>query len=223
MAETSQPSGAKSKRRRRIVIALILIPVLLVTAYFSFVYYFPYSEGTRTGVLRKLSHKGFVFKTWEGELQMSGVNTHSDTGQIIAGGTVWTFSAPEDDALIAKLREFESRGTRVTLHYKEYLRTLAWRGDTKYFVTAANDALAPDGKPAATPTTPALPTPAPAVVAPAPAPAAVLPAPAAVLPTPAPAAVAPVPAPDTTLVAPPSADSAATNANPRIEAPIGNP
>ena len=46
----------------------VTIIILAFASYFAFVYYVPYSEGVRSGELIKISHKGVVFKTWEGEL-----------------------------------------------------------------------------------------------------------------------------------------------------------
>ncbi|HSP40652.1 MAG TPA: hypothetical protein VLN46_04400, partial [Gillisia sp.] len=40
----------------------------LYLLYFAFIYFVPYSEGTRTGELIKFSKKGVIYKTWEGEI-----------------------------------------------------------------------------------------------------------------------------------------------------------
>jgi hypothetical protein len=118
---------------RRKFFWLLAIIVLGFALYSAFILYYPYSEGTRTGLLRKLSHKGYVFKTWEGELQMSAVLTPTDANGTVAGGNVWAFSVKED-AAIKGLQEAERTGKRVTLHYVEYTKQLFWRGETKYFV-----------------------------------------------------------------------------------------
>ena len=54
---------------KRIFLALML-PVLLVTAYFWLVLHWSYSSGERAGWIQKLSDKGWVCKTWEGELAL---------------------------------------------------------------------------------------------------------------------------------------------------------
>ncbi len=118
---------------RRKFLWITAIIVLGFAVYAAFVLYYPYSDGTRTGLLRKLSHKGYVFKTWEGELQMSAVMVPNDGTNSVAGGNVWSFSVNDNDA-VKSLQEAESTGKRVTLHYTEYTKQLFWRGETKYFV-----------------------------------------------------------------------------------------
>ena len=118
---------------RRKFFWLLAIILLGVAIYSAIILYYPYSDGTRTGLLRKFSHKGFVFKTWEGELQMSAVMVPNDASGAVAGGNVWSFSVT-NNAAVAELQKAESTGKRVTLHYTEYLKDLFWRGETKYFV-----------------------------------------------------------------------------------------
>lgn len=120
------------KKKIAWIVALIL---LVSVAYILVVLYYPYSDGTRSGIVRKLSHKGYVFKTWEGELQMSGFLTPMDGTQISTGGNLWNFSVDASkEEVIKSLREAESSGKRVTLHYIEHLKQFDWRGDTKYFI-----------------------------------------------------------------------------------------
>jgi hypothetical protein len=111
------------------------IALLSFIVWLLVILYYPYSEGTRTGVIRKLSHKGYIFKTWEGELQMSGIPIPSDANQVVTGGNVWSFSVDASNGeIIQALQKAESSGGRVTLHYIERLKQFDWRGDTKYFV-----------------------------------------------------------------------------------------
>jgi hypothetical protein len=118
---------------RRKFFWLLGILALIFAIYSAVILFYPYSEGTRSGVLRKLSHKGFVFKTWEGELQMSAVMIPNPTDDNVAGGNIWLFSV-KDDETIKRLQEAEVSGRRVNLHYTEHLKILFWRGDTRYFV-----------------------------------------------------------------------------------------
>lgn len=105
------------------IIGLILLGLLLViSAYYAFVYYVPYSTGQRSGELIRISHKGVLFKTWEGEIS-----------QGISGAQIFSFSVL-DDEIIAKLKEYQ--GSYVNLTYMERYRTFFWLGDTKYFITA---------------------------------------------------------------------------------------
>ncbi|MFN3941125.1 MAG: 6-phosphogluconate dehydrogenase [Flavobacterium sp.] len=88
----------------------------------AFVYYVPYSEGVRSGELIKISHKGVVVKTWEGEIS-----------QGISGAQIFKFSVmPSNKQLIQQLEEYQ--GKYVKLKYEEKLRTFFWWGDTRYFI-----------------------------------------------------------------------------------------
>ncbi len=133
----SAPPPVSHWRRRFLLIFLLILT--LGVAYTAFVMYYIKSEGERTGVVRKLSLKGYVFKTWEGELQMSSFITPADPSQTINGGNIWLFSSEGNDATIESLKKAEQHGQRVTLHYKEYVKIFPWRGDTPYFITGVED------------------------------------------------------------------------------------
>ena len=93
-----------------------------------------YSEGVRSGQVIKFSHKGIIFKTWEGEIS-----------QGISGAQTITFSVLDKDAkVIADLKELE--GQYVKLTYKERYRTFSWWGDSKYFVTEVKKDKSPFNK-----------------------------------------------------------------------------
>lgn len=86
---------------------------------------YKYSTGERAGYLQKVSYKGWLIKTWEGELAM--VNLPGAMPEI------FHFSARDPDAIQA-LQGLA--GQRVLLRYAEH-RGLPPRifGDTNYFVT----------------------------------------------------------------------------------------
>ena len=106
------------------VIALILFVILVATtAYYSVVYYLHFSEGYRAGELIKISHKGVIFKTWEGEIS-----------QGVSESQRFVFSVEEKETeVIEKLKHLQ--GKQVNLTYIERFGTFPWLGDTKYFVT----------------------------------------------------------------------------------------
>jgi hypothetical protein len=120
---------------------IVALLVVGFSIYAAAVVFYPYSEGTRTGVLQKLSHKGYVIKTWEGELQMRGVITPQDGSPMNMGGNIWQFSVGRgQDGVIQALQNAEAKGSRVTLHYTQYSRQFDWRGETVYFVNQVTDA-----------------------------------------------------------------------------------
>ncbi|PWA05369.1 6-phosphogluconate dehydrogenase [Flavobacterium psychrotolerans] len=101
----------------------MLLTILLgITAYFTFLYFATYSEGVRAGELIKVSHKGVIFKTWEGEMS-----------QGISGAQIFSFSVLDrDKKVIEDLQEMQGQYVKVT--YVERFRTFPWWGDSKYFV-----------------------------------------------------------------------------------------
>jgi hypothetical protein len=105
---------------------------LLVTLYFSF---FHYSEGNRAGTVIKISKKGYLLKTWEGELNLGMVITDNGGAAVGAQNNIWEFSIDNKDELINKLVDANKTGKRVQLKYKELYFKLPWEGDTKYIVT----------------------------------------------------------------------------------------
>jgi hypothetical protein len=105
---------------------LIIIPLALITillSYYVFLYNVPYSEGVRSGELIKISNKGIIFKTWEGEIS-----------QGISGAKIFPFSVlDKDKKVIEDLKKFQ--GQYVKLNYIERYRMFSWWGDSKYFIT----------------------------------------------------------------------------------------
>lgn len=116
-------------RKFFIVLTLILLIFLVLGGYYLTG---NFSEGTRAGVVQKLSKKGIVIKTWEGQLNLGGFNS-TETGGV--GATIWDFSVRSKNQQVLKDLETASlSGERVKLYYNEKFVQLFWLGDTKYFV-----------------------------------------------------------------------------------------
>lgn len=114
------------------ILGLILIIIALIASfYYAFIYYIPYSEGVRSGELIKISHKGVLVKTWEGEIS-----------QGISGAQIFAFSVEDnEETVINDLQKFQGRYVKVT--YKERYGTFFWLGDTKYFITKVEEEQSP--------------------------------------------------------------------------------
>jgi hypothetical protein len=115
---------------KRLKIALLLAPLvlaLLLAAYVWVVLRVSYSEGERAGYVQKFSRKGWICKTWEGELAMA---TMPGTLPQVFRFTV------RDDGVAARINE--SIGQRVALSYEQHrgLPTNCF-GETEYFVVGA--------------------------------------------------------------------------------------
>jgi hypothetical protein len=130
-AETSEHNRAEPKRKRwglRIGTAVILVPVLLFSLWLGVTLNYTYSDGYRAGSLLKFSRKGWLCKTWEGELQMN--NT---TNAMPVMPEVFRFTV-RDDSIASEVNK--ALGQRVVLDYKEHRGVPGTCfGDTQYYVT----------------------------------------------------------------------------------------
>jgi hypothetical protein len=108
----------------RLLIALVVL-VALVAGYLYIVLAWNYSTGERAGWVQKLSNKGWLCKTWEGEMAMVS----------LPGSTPEKFYFTVRDDAVAKEIE-KVMGKRVSLHYEEKvgLPTSCF-GETRHFVT----------------------------------------------------------------------------------------
>tara|TARA_R110002124_G_scaffold155617_1_gene322800 strand:- start:696 stop:1079 length:384 start_codon:yes stop_codon:yes gene_type:complete len=106
------------------IIGVLLSTVVIITIlYYLFIYFVTYSKGVRSGELIKISRKGVIIKTWEGEIS-----------QGISGAQIFTFSVEDkNEQVIENLQKYQ--GSYVKLTYKERYKTFFWLGDTKYFIT----------------------------------------------------------------------------------------
>lgn len=107
------------------VIAWIVLILLLVGAGFGYYKFFwVFSDGTKTGELNSLTYTGYIWKTYEGEMILSGYGNKSAQGGTVQS-KIFKFSVA-DQAVAEELKSLT--GQRVTVHYKEYKGTLPWRG-----------------------------------------------------------------------------------------------
>lgn len=140
---------------RRLLLTLVVL-ALLVAGYFWLALKWSYSSGERAGWVQKFSHKGWVCKTWEGELALVS----------LPGSTTEKFYFTVHDDTVAQAVK-AATGKRVTLHYEEKvgLPTSCF-GETRHFVS--NVTINPDiplGPGVSLPTAPPAPASAPAAAA----------------------------------------------------------
>ena len=112
-------------------LAVLVIAALLFAAYVFVAFSWSYSEGERAGFMQKLSSKGWVCKTWEGELSLIA----------IPGAAPEKFYFTVRDEAIANQIE-ALMGKRVTLHYEQHkgLPTSCF-GETDYFVKSVKEVI----------------------------------------------------------------------------------
>ncbi len=104
--------------------SIILIPILLFIVYTFFTLHWVYSSGERVGFVQKISQKGFICKTYEGEQVLVTVpGTQAEKFYFTA----------KNEAIYNKIND--TNGQRVRLIYKQHkwIPTSCF-GDTEYFV-----------------------------------------------------------------------------------------
>ena len=107
------------------IISLVVILLLLVGAGFCYYKFFwVFSDGTKTGELNSLTYTGYIWKTYEGEMILSGYGNKSGSAGTVQS-KIFKFST-DDKAIAEQLQQLT--GQRVTVHYKEYKGALPWRG-----------------------------------------------------------------------------------------------
>ena len=127
-AESTQAPPTRKRwwhRWKLILTGLVVTPILCFVLYTWAALTWSYSRGDRAGLLQKFSHKGWLCKTWEGELLQP--TTPGVAPQV------WSFTVRDDS--VARLVN-AGLGKRVVLSYREHrgVPTDCF-GDTDYHVT----------------------------------------------------------------------------------------
>jgi hypothetical protein len=105
-------------------LGFLLVAALLFAGYTWLSLTWSYSKGERAGYIQKFSKKGWVCKTWEGELAMVAV-----PGSM---PEMFNFSV-RDDAVAARINQ--SMGRRIVLYYEQHIGVpTRCFGETGYFV-----------------------------------------------------------------------------------------
>lgn len=120
-------SGIKRKAKK-ILFLFITLTVLFTAVFIYWKYFYTYSEGYRAGLLQKFSHKGNIFKTYEGEMILSSVTSNTN---IAIASEKFLFSVT-NKVLAQQLDTIQ--GQMVIVHYKQKNGVLSWHGDSKYLV-----------------------------------------------------------------------------------------
>lgn len=131
--ETLTTSQKIKGTMKKIFRFLIIVILLIAAAVGSFWYWGVYDEGVRAGTVLRVSKKGMLFKTYEGQLNLETFGALKGVNPIMEA---FDFSVESDEeAVIKELEAVALTGERVNLHYIRRYKTFPWRGDTKYFIT----------------------------------------------------------------------------------------
>jgi hypothetical protein len=133
-AAAAASTATRTPRKRHWGVLLfgifVILPILIVALWTTIALSWSYSDGFRTGYVQKFSQKGWICKTWEGEIAM--VNMPGQAQEKFA------FSVRSDSVAQAITRLM---GNRVTIHYDQHPGIpLRCFGETEYFVTGVSAA-----------------------------------------------------------------------------------
>jgi hypothetical protein len=130
----NQSFGNKVKTTTKKVVKIVVIVLVLAgITVFSFYYWGVYDEGVRAGNVLRISKKGIIFKTYEGQLNLQTFGALKGASPIMES---FDFSVEDNnEQVINDLQAVALSGERVNLHYIKRYKTFPWRGDTKYFIT----------------------------------------------------------------------------------------
>jgi len=134
MAEATQggapaaPPAPKKRRKWKLILTLVLLaPFALLALYTWAALSYSYSKGERAGYLQKFSQKGWICKTWEGEIAMA--NLPGTMPQI------FPFSV-RNDSIAGLLNGLSGQRVNITYEQHKGVPTSCF-GETEYFAIGA--------------------------------------------------------------------------------------
>jgi len=120
----TRPSFLRRHWGKLTVFTVVFLPLLIFTIWAGVTLSYSYSSGERVGFVQKLSRKGWLCKTWEGELQMSNIPGSAPI--------LFQFSVRSDS--LAHAIE-AAAGSQVALRYDQHVGVPSQCfGETEYFV-----------------------------------------------------------------------------------------
>ena len=116
------------RKLKKVLKWLLFLIVVIGVIFIYWKYFYTYSEGYRAGLLQKFSHKGVIFKTYEGEIILSSVSSNRD---VALASEKFLFTVTNKTLM----RQFDTlQGQPVIVHYRQKNAALFWRGDSPYLV-----------------------------------------------------------------------------------------
>ena len=113
---------------KKFAFVFTLVIILLLGSFIYWKYSFTYSEGYRAGLLQKVSLKGTFFKTYEGEIILSSIESRAN---VAIASEKFYFSVVDKEVAL-QLEKIQ--GGSVIVHYREKNGILPWRGESTYLV-----------------------------------------------------------------------------------------
>ena len=109
------------------ILSVVLLVGLGVFLYIKF--WYVYSDGVNEGDINYFQREGFIFKTYEGKMIQTGYNSKNTSSTIQSNE--FKFSV-EDERIAQQINN--ASGKQIKLHWKRYLGTVPWRGNSQFVV-----------------------------------------------------------------------------------------
>ena len=113
-----------AKTAGKIIAWIIVILLLVGTGFCYYKFFWVFSDGTKTGELNSLTYTGYIWKTYEGEMILSGYGAKGSVNGSVQS-KIFKFSVKDKD-VAEQIKQLT--GQRITVQYKEYKGALPWRG-----------------------------------------------------------------------------------------------
>ncbi|MBS1557344.1 MAG: hypothetical protein JST69_01350 [Bacteroidetes bacterium] len=121
-----------ARTTKKIVKRFLLIVLVVGLLIFAFTYWGVYENGVMAGKVLRITQKGFVFKTYEGKLNLETFGAMKNTSSL---AETFDFSVESSQTeVIKELEQVALSGERVNLKFIKRYAIFPWRGDTRYFV-----------------------------------------------------------------------------------------
>jgi hypothetical protein len=122
------------RKTKRFFLGMIAFFLVILLSTIAFLMFANYGDGYRVGTILKMSRKGVIFKTWEGELTQGFLESTTDAGSAGVATRIWYFTVENDAAVLSQIDHAIETNKKVKLFFKEKYTLLPWMGDTRQIV-----------------------------------------------------------------------------------------
>jgi hypothetical protein len=130
--ELQKQKPSSGRGCRRFFKRFFLFALIILVGIFCFLYFGIYDEGVRAGTVVRISKKGIIFKTYEGQLNLKTFGALKGASPF---AEAFDFSvAKKREDVVRELEAVALSGERVSLHYIKRYTIFPWRGGTKYYI-----------------------------------------------------------------------------------------
>jgi hypothetical protein len=132
---TDLNTSPQPRKKRHFFRNFVLILIAIGIGFSALLYFGIYDEGVRAGIVVRISKKGVLFKTYEGQLNLESFGALKGSASPFLQTFDFSVENNRPD-LVKELEAVSLSGERVNLHYIKRYAKYPWRGETKYFITS---------------------------------------------------------------------------------------